>query len=199
MSARAHILEVATRHMAARGADASSLQAIADDVGIRKASILYHFPSKKALRQAVLEALLSRWNEVLPRLFIANSLTGVERFDAVMAELLSFFAEDGDRARLLVREQMDRPKEMEAYLLAFVKPWMEMVSRTLRAGQREGLIRPGVDPEAYVLTVVHMALSVFSNLRYSRTLLQGDNARDRGVQELLRVARVSLFSEGQHE
>ena len=199
MSARAHILEVATRHMAARGADASSLQAIADDVGIRKASILYHFPSKRALRQALLEALLSRWNEVLPRLFIANSLTGVERFDAVMAELFSFFAEDGDRARLLVREQLDRPKEMEAYLLTFVKPWMEMVSRTLRAGQREGLIRPDVDPEPYVLTVVHMALSVFSNLRYSRTLLQGDDARERGVAELLRVARVSLFCEGQHE
>jgi len=185
--------------MAARGADATTLQAIADDVGIRKASILYHFPSKGALRQAVLEALLSRWNEVLPRLFIANSLTGVERFDAVMAELFSFFAADGDRARLLVREQLDRPQEMEAYLLTFVKPWLEMVSRTLRAGQREGLIRPTVDPESYVLTVVHMALSVFSNLRYSQTLLPGDDARRRAIDELLRVARVSLFTEGQDE
>src|SRR5687768_18325502 len=108
MEVRDTILLEATRLMAERGFDGTSIQAVADAVGVRKPSVLYHFPSKEELRKGVLDRLLSRCNDILPKLLMASTLTGLAKFDDVMGELISFFADDPDRARLLVRELLDR-------------------------------------------------------------------------------------------
>ena len=57
MDVRSEILRTATRLFAAKGFDGTSLKDIADAGGIRKPSLLYHFPSKEQLRLAVLEQL----------------------------------------------------------------------------------------------------------------------------------------------
>lgn len=203
---RSQILARATQLIAARGFDGTSLRSIADAVGIRKPSVLYHFPSKAALRQAVLEQLLSHWNEVVPRLLMATTAEdGMERFDAIMAELMGFFARDPDRARLLLREMLDRPDDMRSYMLEFVKPWMDVVAKNLRAGQRSGLVRSDVDPEAWVLHVANSSLATLAMADGAGCLLNGaaeaggpetnpSAGRDRYLNEMVRAARVSLFS-----
>src|SRR5688500_1077833 len=90
---RAEILTVATRRFAVRGFDGTSLGDIADEVGIKKPSLLYHFASKDLLRQAVLEHLLARWTETLPRALLAAA-AGEDQFNAVTSELVSFLEAD---------------------------------------------------------------------------------------------------------
>ena len=199
MSARNQILEVATRRMAERGADSTSLQAIADEVGIRKPSILYHFQNKDALRVAVLEELLARWGEVMPRLFMATSRDGEARFEALMGELIGFFTSDPNRARLLVREMMDRPEEMRSYVTRFVQPWLDTIANHIEKDQQAGRIRSDVDPEAYVLSVVCMTLGCLATVHDLGTVL-GAGGTDgkphaRWAAEMIRMARVSLFKE----
>ena len=128
--------------MAARGADATSLRVIADEVGIRKPSIMYHFESKNALRKAVLEELLTRWSEVIPRLIVATAQNGLARFEALTRELIDFFSEDPDRARLIFREMMDRPTEMQTYLTSYVRPWIKVMYSATNAPSQVG----GGDP-----------------------------------------------------
>jgi len=193
---RQQILVEATRLFAARGFDGTSLQDLADAVGIRKPSLLYHFNSKAELRRGVLEELLSHWQDVLPRLLLAAT-SGLRRFDAITRELVTFFTDSPDRARLLVREALDRPVELRASIVDNVSPWVKVVCDNIRAGQKQGMIHPDVDPEAYVTHVIALVISSVATFDTVGAVMHaGDDAqaqRARHVAELLRVARSSLF------
>src|SRR5262249_58067249 len=97
---RARPARPAPRLCAAQGVGATSIQEIADEVGVTKQAVLHHFPSKERLRDAVLEAMLAHWQERLPRILVAATASE-ERFDAVLGELRRFFSEEPDRAPLV--------------------------------------------------------------------------------------------------
>src|SRR5688572_32832596 len=86
---RAAALAAAMRLFAARGFDATPLQAIADELGVTKQAILHHFGTKEKLRDAVFEAMLAHWHAAMPRLLAASA--SEDRFDAVLGELTRFF------------------------------------------------------------------------------------------------------------
>jgi AcrR family transcriptional regulator len=182
------ILVAATRLLAARGYGGTSLQDVADAVGIRKQSLLYHFRSKDQLRRSVLDALLSRWNDVLPRLLLAAT-SGEGQFDAVVAETIRFFVADPDRARLLLREILDRPADVQAMIDTHITPWVEVVCGYIRKGIERGEIAAEVDPQAYVLAVIHLILSAVATADCFGQLAD----RDRQIAELLRITKSSLF------
>ena len=186
------ILGEATRLFAARGFDGTSVQSIADAVGIRKPSLLYHFPSKDELRRAVLDSLLAHWNEVLPRLMLAAT-SGGSRFDSLTSEVIAFFTHDPDRARLLHREMLDRPDEMRVLIGGYLRPWIQILADYIRRGKDEGIIHEGVDPEAYVLHFINLVVSTVSVHDVLGILVEVDDGQSRLVVELKRMARSSLF------
>lgn len=194
---RTRLLEAATRVFAARGYEGTSLQAVCDQVGIRKASLLYWFPSKEALREAVIDALLTGWKDVLPAVLLAAS-TGEDRFAGGLKVALDFFATSPDRARLLLRESLDRPDEMRATLNRHIGPWIGVVTAAIRRGQAEGRVRPDLDPEAWVMQVVLLVVGSFAvGEVVDLGLATGDEGTHaRRAAEALRMARSSLFLDG---
>lgn len=198
--ARSQILAAALRLFASRGFDGTSLQDIADVVGVRKASLLYHFASKEELRLAVLDQLLVDWNQGLPRLIVAAARTGAPRFSSLIGEVIRYFSEDPNRAKLLLREGLDRGDDMRARLQTFVAPWVGVVADYIREGQAGGEIHPNVDPEAYVVQVVHMIVSGMATASsLDHALLPPSHSAgspdERHARELIRIARTSLFRE----
>jgi AcrR family transcriptional regulator len=192
---RERILAVATRQFAQRGFEAASLDDIASEVGIRKQSLLYHFASKDELRRGVHQKLLDHWNGLLPRLLQAAT-SGEEQFEAVVTELVAFFTADPDRARLVVREVLDRPDEVIGLMRTQVRPWVDIVCNYIKKGQAQGLIWPEVDPEAYVVQVINLVVASVATHHCIGGLLpesrRGAVPR-RHIDELVRVARASLF------
>ena len=193
---RTEILTQATRLFAEQGYDGTSVQEIADAVGIRKPSLLYHFKSKDELRQQVLAQMLAHWNAVLPGLLLRASTE--ERFDATMEALTEFFVADPDRARLFLRETLDRPESMQAMLTEFVKPWVDLLGAQLERAKSQGLVQPDVDPQAYAVEVITMAVGGTAVIDTLRDILPDDSARgstrSRHARELIRIARASLYT-----
>jgi AcrR family transcriptional regulator len=191
-SVRDAILHEATRLFAARGFDGTAVQDVADAVGVSKPSVLHHFPSKEALRGAVLEAMLAHWQRTLPQLLVAATASEA-RFDAVLGELHAFFSSDPDRARLVMREVLDRPVEMKKLLRKTLSPWIEAIAAYIREGRERGRHHHDVDPEAYVLHVLQLVISAVASADVTSAVLE-KGARDRYDRELARIARTSLYT-----
>jgi AcrR family transcriptional regulator len=189
---RARALAAATRLFAEKGFDGTSIQLIADAVGVSKPAVLHHFPSKEDLRRAVLDGILQHWQSVLPRLLLAASASE-DRFDAVFGELHRFFASEPDRARLVARELFDRPADVKKMLRGAVRPWLATVAAYIEDGRVHGRHWEDVDPEAYVIHVMQLVVCATASASVCRAAIEGDDARARYDKELARIARASLF------
>ncbi len=187
------IVREASRLIAARGFDGTSLQDIADAVRVSKPAVLHHFPSKEHIRTAVLEDVLAHWRETLPRLLVAAS-AGEGRFDAIFGELQRFFRENPDRAKILIRENLDRPEETRRLLRGPVRPWLSAVAEHVKAGEAEGRLNPELDAEAYVLLALQMVIFT-SALGPVVTIAIGEGAdgAERYYREAARIAKSALF------
>jgi hypothetical protein len=111
----------------------------------------------------------------------------------VFGELVRFFAADPDRARLLLREALDRPDELRRLLHGSMRPWLTAVAQYVRVGRELGRHHADVDDEAYVLHVIQLVVTAIACASATSTVLLGD-ARVRYDRELARIARASLFS-----
>ncbi|MEZ4228320.1 MAG: helix-turn-helix domain-containing protein [Polyangiaceae bacterium] len=192
------ICEAATRLFARQGFDGTSLQAIAAQVGISKPTLLYHYPSKDALRAAVLENLFAHWRRMVPQLLEAVT-SGHARFEALTNELIRFFREDPDRALLLMRELLDRPAHMREQVIDNLRPWLRVVAEYIRTGKRIGQIREDVDEESYLLHVVTLTIATLSNTGLVHAALAPErtpeSVEERHLAELRRFAKAALFRE----
>ena len=141
----------------------------------------------------MLERILARWNELLPGLLVAAAKE--DRFDGVMNALTSFFLEDPDRARLLLREVLDRPTELRAMLVKHVKPWVAVVSDQLERARRDGFVHADADVEAYAVHVIHLVVGGVAVMETMGAALGGRSnvTRERMTKELVRLARAGLF------
>jgi AcrR family transcriptional regulator len=189
--ARTQIVSAATKLFARHGRDATSVQQIADAVGVTKQAVLHHFQTKDAVHAAVLEGILEHWKETLPRLLLAATASA-DRFDAVLGELHRFFAADPDRARVVLREALDRPSDVRKLLAGPVSPWLEGVAGYIRSGQDGGVHHEHVDAEAYVLEVMLLTLSTVAGAAVLAPVL-GEGGAMRLDRELFRIAREALF------
>ena len=193
MPMRDRILAAATEMLADRGYDGTSLQKIADQVGLKKPSLLHHFPSKDALRQAVLEDLFVGWSEVLPQI-LQRTADGQDRFSLTMDATMKFFGQDRNRARLIVREILDNPGGLSERLSASLAPWLQGFTASLSKGKRVGVVHPDLDPEAYVAHTAALALTSFALADAARGLLGDDDLNQQRLHdECLRMTSAALF------
>jgi TetR/AcrR family transcriptional regulator len=191
---RSQVIVHATRLIAARGFDGTSLQDIADAVGVTKPAVLHHFPSKEHIRTAVLDGVLTHWREALPRLLVAAS-AGEGRFDAIFGELQRFFGERPESARLLVREGLDRPEETRKMLTGTVRPWLSAIAGYVQAGAESGRHAPDLDAEAYVILALQIV--VFTSAMggvVSTAIDESPDGTRRYFAEVARIAKSSLYA-----
>ncbi|MCP4680616.1 MAG: TetR/AcrR family transcriptional regulator [Deltaproteobacteria bacterium] len=187
------IFDEAIRLFGESGYEGTSIQAISEAVGIRKPSLLYHFSSKDELREAVIVKLIAAWAEELPRL-LTNAKSGHDRFSSTITSVVEFFLEDRNRARLAIREMMDRPTEIQAVVRERLSPWTKMLVEYILMGQGSGVIKAEVEPQAYLTQVMMMIIGTVAVGGVAGSMLGADNETiEPMIKELVRIAREALF------
>jgi TetR/AcrR family transcriptional regulator len=154
------ILDEATRLFAERGYEGTSMNDVAEHVGMRKASLFYHFATKDALYEAVVDRLIASLQEPLEAIY-ASSGPFPDRLDALTRMLVDTLGSRPYAARLLLRETMDWGPVMRGKLAERIVLVLEAGSAWLRAGQQEGAFVEG-DPRHMVLTAIGMHLLPFA-------------------------------------
>ena len=140
------IIGAATELFADKGFSGTSVQEIADAAGTHKTTVLYHFATKDALHEAVLDRALGRISDVM-REFLAGEFKRA-RVGYLLDQMLAFYAEHPSLARLLERELLE-PGGSEAYLERFVDPIYVPAVASFERAMKAGLIR-SVDPALFI-------------------------------------------------
>ncbi|WP_424830277.1 TetR/AcrR family transcriptional regulator [Ruegeria sp.] len=141
------LLDVAEHAARARGFDGFSYADLADAVGIRKASIHYHFPTKADLSAA----LMDRYHAALEgecRKIEASHDTGSKRLRALI-QLYRDALNDGKTLCLcvsLISSRESLSEEVIEKIKAFRTMMVQRISAVFELGQKDNTISGVTDP-----------------------------------------------------
>jgi TetR/AcrR family transcriptional regulator len=137
---KALILAAARRRFADHGVASTSLSEIADEVGIRRPSLLHHFPSKDALYCAVLEQAFADWFAIVDDA-VLDMVEGWPQVERVLRAAFAFFEAHPDFVMLARREALDVGPLITEELGAGLRPLVDRATRFLEGEMDAGRLR----------------------------------------------------------
>jgi len=138
------ILHVAERLFAERGYSGTTIAAIADEVKLPKANILYYFKTKEGLYKALLEKLFALWIDNMqemtedshPRVALKNYI----------ANKIQQSKENPNASRIFAAEVLHGPDHLKAPLEGPLKKQFEETCRVFRCWIKKQWMDP-INPE----------------------------------------------------
>ncbi len=159
------ILDLAETLIQTRGYSAFSYQDIADGLGIRKASIHYHFPSKTDLGVAVVDRYIDRFGAALTAIADDQSQSSMAMLDFYVQPYLEF-ARTPDRVCLsgaLAGEMLALAPEMRERVDHFFRTHQMWLAKILKRGVARGeftLPAPAPKVARFIFSALQGALLV---------------------------------------
>jgi TetR/AcrR family transcriptional regulator len=183
---------------AKNGFAGTSIQAVADAVGISKQALMHHYPSKQLLREAAFDEMQAHVTELVPTLLVALT-AGDDRVDVVLDEVIRVLEQESHWARFIVRDLIDVERSAPDFGPS-ATAWVRLAADYIRRGQADGTMRADIDPEAAIPSIGLLLVSTFATLDQPRSPhLPGDSERpdwrQRRLRELVRFVRAGLLAD----
>lgn len=148
----AEVINAAAELFDARGYHLTSMEDIAEAVGIRKPTLYHYFKSK---------------DEILYRIFVATIGSLIERIDRrealpmspeqqlleIMSDILEVIDSHNGYVRVFFEHHRELPTDRHAEIMALRERYHEHAVGVIQAGIDAGTIRPEIDPQLAALAV----------------------------------------------
>lgn len=191
LQTRAEIVAAAERHFAERGFEATRLEDIAVEVGIRRAAIFYHFATKQELYAAVLDEVFRALAGSLP-----TGGSATERLERSMTGWVDFVVQRPNVARLILREVANAQPGQPTPLTRAGRTTGDWFRSVIAEGIESGELHPRIEPYRFMslmgaVTIFHFAAMPWLALDQPVDPW-GPAEREKHKQEILLVARGML-------
>jgi TetR/AcrR family transcriptional regulator len=171
---RTRLLEEAIRQFGKQGYQATSLDAVAAAVGVRKQTLLYYFPTKDALLQACVTEVSRRVAEALTTALQAET-SPARKADAVIHTLFELAGEWPEFASF-VREASRLGPEVIQEFAGVMEPLRRRALIFLERGMKEGQIRRQ-DPALLLFTLYTAVVGSITEAGVLRAVVGEDKSR----------------------
>ncbi len=138
------ILQAAEARFASKGFYPTRLEDIADDVGITRTAVIYHFHDKETLYNAVLEKLFTQLNARINATLDTNEALLI-RIEAAVTAWVLYAGEHPTLMRLFMREVAGSEGGLRLEVSRYVAPMFSRLVGVLSEAQAAGLCR-AIDP-----------------------------------------------------
>lgn len=192
-STRDRILDAALASFGGRGYEATSLDALAAGLGVRKQTILYHFGTKDALLEAVIDASAADLADALERA-LAKAGPGFQRVEALVKTTFRLAARRPELLGLL-REVSRLGPPATTRLMDALDPLIERARAFLEAEMDAGNMRRQ-DPRLLLLSSYSTVIGVATEVEVLRAVGVEPTVRSllRRRDELVEFLRSALVA-----
>lgn len=111
-STKQRILTEAEKLFAVKGFEGTGIEEIAQNVGIRKSVIYYHFKNKEQILQTMLDDFVARGVAFKKSFFERYAANFMEKLDVVMGEMIEFMEENRRIVTILLMESIKNPQQV---------------------------------------------------------------------------------------
>jgi len=144
------ILEAAQEEFALHGLKGARMQAIADRAGLPKANIHYYFKNKDSLYLAVLNNIMSSWNDFFNDVTIKDDPAAA--LDTFIRQKVRLSFEQPTASRLFANEIIQGAPYLSGYLREVLRPWVIDRAEIIRGWMDAGKIS-ATDPVLLIFTI----------------------------------------------
>jgi TetR/AcrR family transcriptional regulator len=188
LSTRDAILGEATSLFAERGYGGTSLNDIADAVGIRRPSLLHHFASKEVLYQEVFIRAVADFGLRVEEALNKGPRDGWRLVDHVFEASFDFFAAGPDIVRLVGWHAIEGADQHGIDLGTTLRPFFVRAVAFFQREMAAGRFRHQ-DPEQMLLTAYAVIVGYFRDAPFIGTLIGEDPLGERALRHRLEHTR----------